>query len=438
MKRFPHPSSLKTGETRGGMQTANFQCGHCGNPMAVGSEFLGQQVRCPHCQQVVVAPPPAGQPPAEPASADTSFKLAPFGDQEDIFAPAGEDLFSRATAPHLEIPTDPPAAPSLSTLGDTPPAESPDRPPPTDAPASTMPPGPQADPSWMEAGPAPVGLIEPAPSVPRAARGASGSSAWFIGLVFVPLISYAVLATVALAILWSRLQQAPPDPFERMPDVDGDSPGARKVQSTTAASLLRRLDAAPLPAKLHILLGQSFRIGDLEVRPERVQRKRVKVYVQGHEGKPEWCKHDSLVLHLRLRNVSAGVAFVPIDNYFDRRWKPGQGPPPLTRLDIGSQHFYGGPAAWYPRNSRGGKREWVEGRRNTYDPLQPGQEMTTLVCTDGDDAGVGRALENNPGKMLWRIQVRRGLVPVGRRQLPAAAVIGVEFAAEQVEKDGDI
>jgi hypothetical protein len=424
------------------MQTANFQCGHCGNVMAVGSELLGQQVRCPHCQQVVVAPPPAAQPPAEPASADNTFKLAPFSDHEDIFAPTdeiAEDLFGRATAPRLEVPTDPPpAAPSLSTLADTPPAESPDGPRPADAPTSTMLPGPKADPAWVEAGPATVGRIEPAPAVPRAARGASGSSAWLTGLVFIPLISYAVLATVALAILWSRLQQAPPDPFERMPDVDGDSPGARKVQSTTAAAGLRlRLDAAPLPAKLHIPLGQSFRIGDLEVRPERVERKRVKVYVQGHEEKPEWCKHDSLVLHLRLRNASADVAFVPIDNYFDRRWKPGQGPPPLTRLDIGSQHFYGGPAAWYPRNSQGGKREWVEGRRNFYDPLQPGQEMTTLVCTDGDDAEVAGALENNPARMLWRIQVRRGLVPVGRRQLPAAAVIGVEFAAEQVEKGGD-
>ena len=54
-----------------------------------------------------------------------------------------------------------------------------------------------------------------------------------------------------------------------------------------------------------------------------MERKRVKVYVQGHEQKPEWCKHDSLVLHLRLRNASADVAFVPLDNYFDRRWKPG-------------------------------------------------------------------------------------------------------------------
>ena len=37
------------------MATVNFQCGHCAKLMAVNATFLGQQVRCPHCQQVVVA-----------------------------------------------------------------------------------------------------------------------------------------------------------------------------------------------------------------------------------------------------------------------------------------------------------------------------------------------------------------------------------------------
>src|SRR5262249_51048198 len=40
------------------MDNLNFQCGNCGNLMAVSPESLGQQVRCPHCQQVVHAPVP--------------------------------------------------------------------------------------------------------------------------------------------------------------------------------------------------------------------------------------------------------------------------------------------------------------------------------------------------------------------------------------------
>ena len=38
------------------MQTVNFQCGHCGKLLAVQRQHLGQQVRCPSCQQIVVAP----------------------------------------------------------------------------------------------------------------------------------------------------------------------------------------------------------------------------------------------------------------------------------------------------------------------------------------------------------------------------------------------
>jgi hypothetical protein len=36
--------------------------------------------------------------------------------------------------------------------------------------------------------------------------------------------------------------------------------------------------------------------------------------------------------------------------------------------------------------------------------------------------------------MLWRLQVRRGLVSVGAKEIPATAVIGVEFGANDVKK----
>src|SRR5262249_54845965 len=49
------------------MATVNFQCGHCGKLMAVEAGHLGQQVRCPHCQGVVLTPPAAPvEPPAAP------------------------------------------------------------------------------------------------------------------------------------------------------------------------------------------------------------------------------------------------------------------------------------------------------------------------------------------------------------------------------------
>src|SRR6266516_2508104 len=86
------------------MQTVNFECGHCHNLMAVGEEYLGQQVRCPHCQQVVLAPAPA--PPSVQAP---TVEVFPRDEYESIFTPpesAGEDLFGEA-APLIEIPTEP-------------------------------------------------------------------------------------------------------------------------------------------------------------------------------------------------------------------------------------------------------------------------------------------------------------------------------------------
>ncbi len=69
------------------MQTVNFQCGSCGNLMAVGVEYLGQQVRCPHCQQVVMAPgsdvPAPPDPP--PPRIDDPFRILSDSPNEDIF-----------------------------------------------------------------------------------------------------------------------------------------------------------------------------------------------------------------------------------------------------------------------------------------------------------------------------------------------------------------
>jgi len=54
------------------MATVNFQCGHCGKLMAVEAGHLGHQVRCPHCQGVVLTPPAAtAEPPATEQAASS-------------------------------------------------------------------------------------------------------------------------------------------------------------------------------------------------------------------------------------------------------------------------------------------------------------------------------------------------------------------------------
>src|SRR5215469_509745 len=98
------------------METVNFQCGHCRQLLAVSKQHLGQQVRCPHCQQVVVAPPQEAAvppsapvpPPQDPFSAAFSFAPPKPEEHDSIFsAPAeSDDLFGPAMSGKVEMPPD--------------------------------------------------------------------------------------------------------------------------------------------------------------------------------------------------------------------------------------------------------------------------------------------------------------------------------------------
>jgi hypothetical protein len=455
------------------MQTVNFQCGNCGNLMAVGMEFLGQQVRCPHCQQVVVAPAQAGPEPTPastgnpfvgPASGQFEPTFTPPREPESIFGPSeSEDLFGGATAaPRIEMPSHPVAPqPSLSPPATEPvPAESGTLtylPSSSDGNAPTEPDGSPLAGLGGSASPftdAPAAAAngsstELVGAIPRPHRRPSRGGGWFVALVFIPLVFYAIMATVAVAILYNRQQQVPKHPLEQfLPDEEGDNPGAKHLKSLTSETR-RRMAMRPLPDELRVHLKETFTIDreplkidaleatpQLEVTPLRVERKRVRVKVQGFE-KAEECKHDSLVLHLLVRNVSKDVVFRPMDNYFNRKWKETKpvGPPPLTLLEFGKLRFFGGPANWYPRNSRDYWPEWVA-ETDYGRELKPGEEMKTFVCTDGDDEELVKELDRYHGPLLWRVQLRRGLVRVGEREFPTTTVIGVEFTDQDVEKAG--
>src|SRR5262245_46563360 len=95
-------------------QTVSFQCGHCRKGMGVSTEFLGKQVRCPHCQQVVLAPAqappapvPAGAAPRPPSGPTFPPPGGPSKDEhESIFGEqVDEDLFgSGPPKPKVELP----------------------------------------------------------------------------------------------------------------------------------------------------------------------------------------------------------------------------------------------------------------------------------------------------------------------------------------------
>jgi len=454
--------------------------------MAVGSEHLGQQVRCPHCQQVVVAPPPAAPPPpapnpieaAPPGLGETILHTpAPPGDAEDIFSQTdvSEDLFGRSEAPRVEMPPEP-LAPTLSgdnafpppqpetTLASTMPWAPP--PEPSAAPPSTFAPfagndGTEVLPSsgtapWMTGvtetlAPPPDEAMppaeessaitnEPPASLTRARGQKEAKVPWFTLVVFLPLLLYAIVMTISTAWLYYQVQDVQQQlrrRFEIMPD-EGDKPGVeKKGKQLSLWKYKPDVPTRPLQEDLCTTLSQPLRIGDLEVTPERVERKRVRVIVDTFVDKPEPCDGDSLVLYLRMKNLSSEYAFAPLDNYFDRRYDGGARPP-FTLLEVGGNYrFYGGPAEWYPLGDPNNLRVWVEGRHNLPDVLEPGEEKELFVCTNGYDPKVVAVLFGGSrpyhGKLLWRVRVRRGLVVHEGKEHSTTAVVGVRFSDKDIQ-----
>ena len=137
------------------------------------------------------------------------------------------------------------------------------------------------------------------------------------------------------------------------------------------------------------------------------------------------------MLNLRLKNLSDKYAFHPLDPYFERRWvnDESKASMPFTYLTVGKQRFVGGPIRAEEREER---RETIKGQKLEPE-LAPGEILETFICTSPDDP-VKKVVENATQPMLWRVQVRRGLVATPNRgELPASAVIGVEFTREQIQ-----
>jgi hypothetical protein len=447
------------------MQTVNFQCGSCNNLMGVSSEFLGQQVRCPHCQAVVVAP--AAPTPAQPSPTEPIGFFPSFGNQQDdIFAPPEptDDLFGDAESPRVELP---PLAqePALALNGEANIAPQPAASPfgsttaSSEPPASSVSTGTGAIPSWMDSPPAPAAGAAPSlattpaeemqeETIPHLVRRPRDGGGWFVGLVIIPLISYAILATIAVLVLWYRFQQSPPPPPNQLDTLPSFDPSDeehsthlkinQKVLNRPRSMDVKTATGPLLPERI-TRLGEKLEVGDLEIIPLKVDRQIVSVISKG--SRPEPCSAPSLVLHLKLRNISSNVVFQPMDTFFDRKWMSKAEQPPLTILELldpaHTVRFFGGPAEYHPppRNNSGAMPpQEVEGARSSH-VLRPGEEMDTFVCTDGDDKNAVDAVENYHGKLMWRVHLRRGIITVDAHHLaPVSSVVGIEFTDDDYRK----
>jgi hypothetical protein len=164
------------------MQTVQFQCGHCGNLMGVSTEFLGEQVRCPTCEQVVVAPASAEPSPSEPSSITESTENLFLANLQS--APIGGAPKPEARPAEPSAPPEPAPVPSPHAVGTSP----------RDDGAAH-----EASLPWHDPASAATS------SVARAQRQAGGGISW---LWLVPLLSYSILVTAVAVYIYFSLQTA--------------------------------------------------------------------------------------------------------------------------------------------------------------------------------------------------------------------------------------
>jgi hypothetical protein len=442
------------------METVNFPCVHCGNLMAVGYELLGQQVRCPHCQLVVQAPAAPAPAPiaAEPAPGDFAFK--PIKEEESIFSPPelGDDIFGDPNPPKIEMPPEPtwPGAPAYAA---SPAANATEPEPPvhTDglATAPTVSPEPAEPlayssdgqdagdptvvlPPMTEWPKGPAANLRPAheaetgapaamPPVRRRSVEGGKSSSTSI-LIF--LIPYAAFMTFVAIYFYFQSKQVI-HPLEMLPNVgDEENPGVtKKGQQKLSKIVIERWKAdTPLPANLRVPLHNTIHIGALQVTPERVARGPLEYCYDSKSISPEKSRIDALILTLHLKNNSSDQSFFPTDRSFNAKWR--NQPKPYTYLEVGSRKFYGGPLDW-PSGEK--LREFIRGQEKDNQPLEPGEERSTVICTDASPEVIKTA-QDYRGPILWRVRLRRGLVPFRDREVSVSAVIGVEFSTRDIVK----
>src|SRR5262249_24756308 len=399
------------------METINVQCGHCGKLMAVSTEHLGARVSCPHCQGVVEAP--ASAPPGSRGESPTppEIKVPVVEATESIFAAeepeSTEDIFGSQDRPLIEMPHAPePSGVTLATTPDVPRALE-------KAPAPLSPPLPElfldkpaasaasaekapwtddehTEPAPAEQAEAPaqaVGELEPRRYVAK--RSLLGP------MLLMFLIPYCLVTTgFVIWLLYTRSKAPEPFEFLRDPAPTKDGPDKGKGRERV------KYDAR-LPAKLHTALGQTLQVGDIEVTPLKVA-----------------LTDGDLAIQLKLRNLASSTTFNPLPDAFAnlKTFEPNY---PYTFLEVAPGEYVFGGSVTYRRQN---KNFFQDGK------LAPGDEMLALLTTNLSARREIARIVATERSLLWRIQVRRGLVDVDGARVSATTVIGVEFATSTIEK----
>lgn len=176
--------------------------------------------------------------------------------------------------------------------------------------------------------------------------------------------------------------------------------------------------SAAVPSGHWLRLNRTTRVGDLEITPLRVFVSRLAIVrLNPVSGQVERIgqTEPTVVLALKIKNVSKSLAFSPLDEMFLR---PSEFPD-YTYIELPD----GQKVRMYPLpkfSERGLENQ-------TFEELPPGEEREVWIAADPS------ALEKLRNTMVWRVQLRAGGTP----EKTYATVVALKFSVRDIDRTGE-
>jgi hypothetical protein len=257
----------------------------------------------------------------------------------------------------------------------------------------------------------------------------SGGGGGMMMILLILLGGYALLATAAAAYgLFFRSGEKldTGHPLSTIPDNFGEfDPATRKK-----VTLYKFPVDGELPPDQRAALGERVNVGQIEIEPRKIEKRKLVVNIEGTSGKTakRWTD-PALVLTMLIKNNS-DLSLHPMDPAFTRLSVGDDRP--ITRVVVSKTATFAGGAIRWP-TSGNIKREVEEQQANDYVPLAPGESREYVVFTNSRP-DIVNAIMNAKDAIQWRVQVRRDPIQFRGKQVPVTAVIGVDFKASDVRE----
>jgi hypothetical protein len=224
--------------------------------------------------------------------------------------------------------------------------------------------------------------------------------------VLIVVASYASAMTIWFVWnQWKGRERAGVDAELAAPEETSSDRGHRAGQSR------KLVGPAPLPADRIVALGQTIRLGTLEVTPLEITSGTVVLKREVKQRETRRGGDEALTLKVRFRNTSGDAIFVPLDEAFLRARAEG----------VHDSFIELGPAQQVDMFPLAVASEWsIEGQE--FRELDPGESYETLIVSApgaADRLAAGTT-------MIWRIRLR---VDADNK----TEFLGIQFQAQDVQ-----